>query len=67
MVAIGENLERGETAESTRGGNLATKSFSIRICICARCGHSDDGGEALTSYQGEAMGKAMAGIKSPAR
>ncbi len=64
IVAIGENLERGGTPEIDARGNLVTESFvnpHLHLCKVWTLPMMEE--EALKSYQGEAMGKAMAGIE----
>jgi len=64
IVAIGENLERRATTEIDASGNLVTESFvnpHLHLCKVWTLPMMEE--EALKSYQGEAMGKAMAGIE----
>ncbi len=64
IVAVGENLDRRGTTEIDAGGNLVTESFvnpHLHLCKVWTLPMMEE--EALKSYQGEAMGKAMAGIE----
>src|ERR1700678_4398945 len=64
VVAIGENLDHRGTTEIDAGGNLVTESFvnpHLHLCKVWTLPMMEE--EALKSYQGEAMGKAMAGIE----
>ena len=64
IVAIGENLERGGTPEIDARGNLVTELFvnpHLHPWKVWTLPMMEE--EALKSYQGEAMGKAMAGIE----
>src|SRR5271155_3937816 len=64
IVAIGENLERRATTEIDASGNLVTESFvnpHLHLCKVWTLPMMEE--HALKSYQGEAMGKAMAGIE----
>jgi cytosine/creatinine deaminase len=68
IVAIGENLERRGTLEIDARGNLVTESFvnpHLHLCKVWTLPMMEE--EALKSYQGEAMGKAMAGIELAAK
>ena len=68
IVAIGENLERRGTLEIDARGNLVTKLFvnpHLHLCKVWTLPMMEE--EALKSYQGEAMGKAMAGIELAAK
>ena len=64
IVAIGDHLDRRATTEIDAGGNLVTESFvnpHLHLCKVWTLPMMEE--EALKSYQGEAMGKAMAGIE----
>ncbi len=68
IVAIGENLERRGTLEIDARGNLVTELFvnpHLHLCKVWTLPMMEE--EALKSYQGEAMGKAMAGIELAAK
>src|SRR5579863_7623582 len=68
IAAIGERLgDKGRT-EIDAGGNLVTESFvnpHLHLCKVWTLPMMEE--EALKSYQGEAMGKAMAGIELAAK
>ena len=64
IIAVGENLDRRGKTEIDAGGNLVTESFvnpHLHLCKVWTLPMMEE--EALKSYQGEAMGKAMAGIE----
>src|SRR5271155_2436678 len=64
IAAIGERLGGGGKTEIDAGGNLVTESFvnpHLHLCKVWTLPMMEE--EALKSYQGEAMGKALAGIE----
>jgi cytosine/creatinine deaminase len=64
IIAIGEHLGGRGVTEIDAGGNLVTESFvnpHLHLCKVWTLPMMEE--EALKSYQGEAMGKAMAGIE----
>jgi cytosine/creatinine deaminase len=64
IAAIGENLGGGARTEIDARGNLVTESFvnpHLHLCKVWTLPMMEE--EALKSYQGEAMAKAMAGIE----
>ena len=64
IIAVGENLDRRGKTEIDAGGNLVTEFFvnpHLHLCKVWTLPMMEE--EALKSYQGEAMGKAMAGIE----
>jgi cytosine deaminase len=68
VVSLQENLNRDAKSVIDAGGNLVTESFinpHLHLCKVYTLQMMDE--EALTSYQGEGMGKAMNAIELAAR
>jgi cytosine deaminase len=64
VAAMAESLDARATDEIDAGGNLVTESYvnpHLHLCKVWTLPMMEE--EALKSYQGEAMGKAMAGIE----
>src|SRR5262249_5919580 len=64
VAAMAERLDAKATNEIDAGGNLVTESYvnpHLHLCKVWTLPMMEE--EALKSYQGEAMGKAMAGIE----
>src|SRR5215207_7709355 len=68
IVALEENLAGNAKFGIDAGGNLVTESFvnpHLHLCKVYTLQMMDE--DALTAYQGEAMGKAMTAIELAAR
>jgi cytosine deaminase len=68
VVSLQENLDRNAKSVIDAAGNLVTESFvnpHLHLCKVYTLQMMDE--EALTSYQGEGMGKAMNAIELAAR